>query len=76
MKIKPEEIKALRARYSLTQQQLADSLYEVKRERITDWETHRRVCPPMVTWAMILEWDELDIRGKADMRAWEKLYAL
>jgi len=57
----PEEIKDLRRRNKLTQHQLADSLYGVKRERIADWETGRRQCPPITWWAMVLTWDSRDL---------------
>lgn len=76
MKIRPKEIKALRERHNLTQRQLAESLYMVKRERITDWETGRRDCPAMVGWAMILQWDGQDIRHYSQLKEWQELYAL
>ncbi len=75
MKIKPNEIRALRERHHLTQRGLADSLYGVKRERITDWETGRRDCPDLVAWAMILTWDGLNIMSQEDLNKW-KQYAL
>jgi predicted transcriptional regulator len=58
---RPFEIKALRRRHKITQWQLADSLYGVKRARISDWETGRRDCPPIVWWAMVLTWDKVDL---------------
>lgn len=58
---RPYEIKDLRRRYKITQHQLADSLYGVKRPRIPDWETGRRECPPIVWWAMCLVWDKIDL---------------
>ena len=61
MNIKPEWIRDLRERHNLTQVQLADSLYGIKRARIADWESGRRGCPPLVWWAMVLVWDKVDI---------------
>ena len=60
-KPKSEEIKQLRERHGLTQNQLADSLYGIKRERIADWENGRRDCPPIIWWAMVLTWDKVDL---------------
>ena len=75
MKIRPNEIRQLRIRHGLTQRNLADSLYGVKRERVTDWETGRRDYPALVAWAMILEWDKLDIREPKQLEMWEDKYA-
>lgn len=76
MKLKPEQIKNLRARHSLTQEELATSLYGIKRGRITDWETGRRSCPPLAVWAMILTWDGLNILEPEDELKWIETYAL
>ena len=64
MKIKAEWIRDLRNRHRITQVQLAESLFHVKRDRIADWETNRRNCPPIIFWAMKLTWDKEDIWGK------------
>ena len=56
-----EEIKDLRLRHRITRNQLADSLYGIKRERILDWEVGRRNMPPIVWWACKLTWDHIDL---------------
>jgi len=56
-----EEIKDLRRRNKLTQNQLADSLYGIRRERIPEWEAGRRTCPEITWWAMCLTWDGRDL---------------
>lgn len=56
------KVKALRERHGITQKELADSLYKVKRARIADWESGRRGLPPLVWWAMVLTWDGHDLR--------------
>lgn len=53
----PNKVRALRERHGITQNQLADSLYGIKRARIADWESGRRGLPPIVWWAMVLTWD-------------------
>ena len=57
----PQDIKDLRRRYRITQDQLADSLYGVKRPRIYDWESGNRQCPSLTWWAMVLTWDHKDL---------------
>ena len=64
MRPRPYEIIQLRKRHGITQQQLADSLYDVKRTQIADWEIGRRRCRPLEWWAMVLTWDKVDL--------WEK----
>ena len=56
-----EDIKDLRKRHRITQRQLADSLYGVKYDRIPDWETGRRGCPPSIWWQIKLVWDKVDL---------------
>ena len=58
---RPYEIKNLRRRHKITQKQLADSLYGIKKDRVVDWECDRRVCQPIVWWAMKLTWDKVDL---------------
>lgn len=60
-KKRAEEIKDLRRRHHLTQKQLADSLYHIKEERISDWELGRRNCPDIIWWAMVLTHDHIDL---------------
>jgi DNA-binding XRE family transcriptional regulator len=57
----PEQILDLRKRHHITQNQLADSLYGIKRERIGDWESGRRACPSIIWWAILLTWDKRDL---------------
>ena len=57
----PQMIRDLRARHQITQNQLADSLYDIKRPRIPDWEAGRRSCPGIVWWSMVLTWDKRDL---------------
>lgn len=56
------KVKQLRERHNITQVELADSLYGIKRARIADWESGRRGLPPLVWWAMVLTWDKRDLR--------------
>ena len=63
-KVTPEMIKELRKRHHITQQKLAASLFHINRERITDWESGRRNCPPIIWWAIKITWDKIDIWGK------------
>lgn len=63
----PKDVKELRKRHHITQQQLADSLYGVKVERIHDWERegpNGRNCPPLTWWVMKALWDEVDLRDE------------
>ena len=64
MKVTVEMIKGLRKRHHITQAQLAESLFHIKRDRIADWECGRRNCPPIIWWAMKMTWDHEDIWGK------------
>lgn len=58
----PQEIIALRRRHHLTQNQLADSLYDIKRERIQGWESGRRNMPGIIWWVIKWMYDEVDLR--------------
>jgi DNA-binding XRE family transcriptional regulator len=58
------KVKDLRERHGITQRELADSLYHVRRARISDWESGRRGIPPIIWWAMVLIWDHKDIRTR------------
>jgi len=58
-----EDIRNLRMRYKITQKELAESLYDIKEARISEWERGVRNCPGIVWWAMILTWDKVDIYG-------------
>lgn len=58
----PEQIKELRKKHHITQEQLADSLYDIKRERIGDWESGRRNMPGVIWWIIKLTYDEIDLR--------------
>ena len=58
---KPEQIFDLRRRHKLTREKLAESLYDIKHERILDWELGRRNCPGLTWWAMCLTWDQRDL---------------
>lgn len=57
----PEQIRDLRTRNHITQDELADSLYGIKRARIGDWEAGRRRMPIIVWWACKLTWDKVDL---------------
>lgn len=57
----PEQIRDLRRRHHITQHQLADSLYGIKRDRVGDWEAGRRGCPAHIWWSMLLIWDKRDL---------------
>ena len=59
--VKPEYIKDLRKRHGLTQKKLADSLFYVRKDSISNWETGYRNCPAVVWWAMKLTWDHVDL---------------
>ena len=74
MPIRPKgyENRALRRRHNLTQQQLADSLYGVKRVTVADWEIDRRKCGPMSWWAIVLIWDKIDLWSDEDK--WRRKY--
>lgn len=67
-----EDLKNLRERHDLTQNELADSLYGVRRESLPAWEQGRRNCPPSIFWQMVTVWDEMDLRVEEE--AWELLY--
>lgn len=57
-----QQIKDFRKQHrNLTQQKLADSLYGVTVQSIQAWENGRRNCPPIVWWAMLLTWDDIDL---------------
>lgn len=58
----PEQIKDLRKRKHITQEQLADSLYDIKRERIGDWESGRRRMPGIIWWIIKWMYDKVDLR--------------
>lgn len=60
------DIRRLRERHGLTQAALADSLYGVKRARIPNWEGDRRRCPSAIFWAMVMIWDEMDLRREEE----------
>ena len=61
MKPTREEIIDLRRRHHITQNQLADSLYDIKRARIGDWESGRRSMPGIIWWAAKITWDKEDL---------------
>ncbi len=62
MKPTPEMIKDLRKKHHITQDQLADSLYDIKRPRVADWESGRRNMPGIIWWIIKLMYDEIDLR--------------
>lgn len=76
MAIRPRsyEIRALRRRHNLTQEQLAASLYGIKVESVVNWERDRRNCKPIVWWAMVLTWDKIDLWSHED--EWVKKFRL
>jgi DNA-binding XRE family transcriptional regulator len=58
---RPYEIVNLRRKHKISQATLADSLYGVRRSKLSDWETGKHKCPPMAWWAMVLTWDKRDL---------------
>ena len=59
--VSAEEIVDLRERHNLTQKKLAESLYGINKDSVSNWETGYRNCPAIVWWAMNLTWDHVDI---------------
>lgn len=66
LKPSPEQIRDLRRRHKLTQEQLANSLYGVRVQQVAAWESGRRGCTPNVWWSMCLIHDKRDL--------WEELH--
>lgn len=76
MRLTGKQIRQLRDRHEITREELAETLYGVKADRVKDWELGRRNCTPLATWAMVFHWDDYDLRNAADREDWVDNYAL